>query len=102
MSNTGEADKQPDQPHKPFCPKCGSTDIRESQSHRMMDFLLKSFSLYPHRCRSCRKRFYLRKRGEPDDDVHDDADDERAAHNGVADAANAPDPKTTPGGETRL
>jgi hypothetical protein len=26
-----------------------------------MDFLLKSFSLRPFRCRSCRKRFYMRK-----------------------------------------
>jgi hypothetical protein len=65
MSNIDEEERG-SEPHKPFCPKCGSTDIRESQSHRTMDFLLKSFSLRPHRCRSCRKRFYLRKPDQPE------------------------------------
>jgi len=60
MSNIDE-EEQPAEPRKPFCPKCGSTDIRGSQSHRMLDFLLKSFSRRPYRCRSCRKRFYLRR-----------------------------------------
>ena len=62
--------------HKPFCPKCGSIDIRVSHSERMLDFLLKTFSRAPYRCRSCRKRFYLRPPDaepvlppEPDNDV---------------------------------
>ena len=67
MSNIDE-DEQPVESHKPFCPKCGSTDIRGSQTHRAIDFLLKSFSLKPYRCRSCRKRFYLRKPAEPEVD----------------------------------
>ena len=75
MSNIDD-DVQPAEPHKPFCPKCGSTDIRGSQSHRTMDFLLKSFSLRPYRCRSCRKRFYLRKPADPEIDLPGDADPE--------------------------
>jgi hypothetical protein len=51
-----------------------------------MDFLLRSFSLRPFRCRSCRKRFYLRKpsEDEPEDlpeqakTKHDDAADSKA------------------------
>ena len=80
-------DPLPEESHKPFCPKCGSTDIRGSQTHRMLDFLLKSFSLKPHRCRSCRKRFYLRKPGEPDLHVDDENADEHA-HVEHEDAAN--------------
>lgn len=74
MANPEEEqdDEQLEDSHKPFCPKCGSTDIRMSQTHRTLDFLLKSFSLRPHRCRSCRKRFYLRK--PADVDVEDEAE----------------------------
>jgi hypothetical protein len=72
MSNI-EDDEQFVEPPKPFCHKCGSTDIRASQSHRMMDSLLKSFSLHPYRCRCCRKRFYLRTQGEPEEQLADDA-----------------------------
>jgi hypothetical protein len=61
-------------PSRPFCPKCGSTDIRGSQSHRAMDILLRSFALHPYRCRSCRKRFYMRKPAEPDDQLTQAAD----------------------------
>jgi len=46
--------------HKPFCPKCGSVDIRLSHSERILDFILRTFSRAPYRCRSCRKRFYMR------------------------------------------
>ena len=90
MSNIDERDEgdQVEEPHKPFCPKCGSTDIRASQSHRTMDFLLSSFSLRPYRCRSCRKRFYLRKQGEHVVDVpehdDDDADGANAEHTDTA------------------
>lgn len=83
MANRDEGeDDLPEQSHKPFCPGCGSTDIRVSQTHRMLDFLLKSFSLKPHRCRSCRKRFYLRK-PEPEVDVDDDGSVE---HKNAADS----------------
>ena len=73
MANLDEdSGEQLEESHKPFCPKCGSTDIRMSQTHKTLDFLLKSFSLRPHRCRSCRKRFYLRKPAAPDVDVEED------------------------------
>ena len=85
MSNIDE-DDQPPEPQKPFCPSCGSTDIRGSQTHRMLDFLLKSFSLRPHRCRSCRKRFYLRKPAEREIDLPDDEDSEH--HNSADSKAN--------------
>ena len=62
MANYEEDDlEQVEDSHKPFCPKCGSTDIRASQTHRTLDHLLKGFSLRPWRCRSCRKRFYMRR-----------------------------------------
>jgi hypothetical protein len=77
-----EEDDLPEQSHKPFCPSCGSTDIRGSQTHRMLDFLFKSFSLKPHRCRSCRKRFYLRKPA-PEVDVDDD---DSVEHKNAADS----------------
>ena len=69
-----EGDEQLEESHKPFCPKCGSTDIRMSQTHRTLDFLLKSFSLRPYRCRSCRKRFYLRKPAAPDVEIDEEAE----------------------------
>jgi len=73
MSNRDEDDEQETAP-KPFCPRCGSTDIRTSKSHRKLDFLLRSFSLQPHRCRSCRKRFYMRKQAPPQIDLPEDPD----------------------------
>ena len=45
-----------------------------SQTHKALDFLLKSFSLRPYRCRSCRKRFYLRKPSAPEVDMEDEAE----------------------------
>jgi hypothetical protein len=69
-----EEDAQPEESHKPFCPKCGSTDIRASQTQRMLDHLLVTFSLRPHRCRSCRKRFYLRTPAAPEADLPDDTE----------------------------
>jgi predicted RNA-binding Zn-ribbon protein involved in translation (DUF1610 family) len=87
MSNIDE-DEPLEEPHKPFCPKCGSTDLRVSQTHRMLDFLLMSLSLRPHRCRSCRKRFYMRKRAVPELDLPEDVDAEHAdsEHRGAADS----------------
>ena len=81
MGNPEEVgDEQLEESHKPFCPKCGSTDIRMSQTHRTLDFLLKSFSLRPHRCRSCRKRFYLRKpAGEVDVEDEGEVEEKDAA-----------------------
>ncbi len=75
MAHHQAGDEPLEEGHKPFCPKCGSTDIRMSQTHRTLDFLLKSFSLRPHRCRSCRKRFYLRKPGAAAEvDLEDEAE----------------------------
>lgn len=88
MSNLDEDDEIAE-PHKPFCPKCGSTDIRVSQTHRMLDFLLLSFSLRPHRCRSCRKRFYMRKPGEHVEDVPPDEDAESKVESEHSDAADS-------------
>jgi len=76
MANLDDEEQLPEESHKPFCPKCGSTDIRGSQTHRTLDFLFKSFSLKPHRCRSCRKRFYLRKPGEPGLPVDEEAEED--------------------------
>jgi hypothetical protein len=73
MANLDDEDELHAESRKPFCPKCGSTDIRGSQTQRMLDFLLKSFSLKPHRCRSCRKRFYLRRPAKPEEDIDDHA-----------------------------
>ena len=69
-----ESQEHSEESHKPFCRKCGSTDIRMSQTHKALDFLLKSFSLRPYRCRSCRKRFYLRKPSVPEVDMEDEAE----------------------------
>ena len=75
MMDQGDGLAEP--PRKPFCTRCGSTDIRESKSHKMIDFLLQSFSLRPFRCRSCRKRFYLRRPAEPDAAGPDEGEMER-------------------------
>jgi hypothetical protein len=74
MSNIEEDDEQPEESTKPFCPKCGSTDIRVSQTQRLLDHLLVTFSLRPHRCRSCRKRFYKRTPAAPEPDLPDDTE----------------------------
>jgi hypothetical protein len=73
MANLEDEDERPEESQKPFCPKCGSMDIRGSQTQHTLDFLLRSFSLKPYRCRSCRKRFYLRKPSKPEVDVDGDA-----------------------------
>jgi hypothetical protein len=67
MENTESQEQGREEPHKLFCPNCGSVDVRMSQSHRTLDFLVQSFSLRPYRCRSCRKRFYKRRPAEPDE-----------------------------------
>jgi uncharacterized protein with PIN domain len=72
MANLDEEDELLEG-NKHLCPKCGSRDIRGSQSERVLDSLLKSFSLKPYRCRSCRKRFYLRKPAKPEVDIDDHA-----------------------------
>ena len=71
MAHHDEEDLELEETRRPFCPKCGSTDIRGSQTHRTLDYLLKTFSLRPYRCRSCRKRFYLRKPAEKIDGEYD-------------------------------
>jgi hypothetical protein len=74
-----ESDEPLGESQKPFCPKCGSTDIRISHTHNTLDFLLKSFSLRPHRCRSCRKRFYKRTPAAPDLHIEDAEVEEKNA-----------------------
>jgi len=73
MANPDDEIVGPEESQKPFCPRCGSTDIRGSQTPHMLDFLLNSFSLKPYRCRSCRKRFYLRKPAQALENMEDQA-----------------------------
>jgi hypothetical protein len=40
------------------CPRCGSSDIRISVPHGMVDLIFHIILLKPLRCRSCHKRFY--------------------------------------------
>ena len=48
-----------DNPRKRIsCPKCGSIDIRRSQSESFFATLALIFGRWPFRCRSCRKQFY--------------------------------------------
>jgi hypothetical protein len=60
MPHSEEQDSAVAEEPKPYCPKCGSVDIRPSHTRNMLDFLVQSFNLKPYRCRSCRKRFYMR------------------------------------------
>jgi predicted nucleic-acid-binding Zn-ribbon protein len=45
------------------CPGCGSHNVRESHSERLLDFLVELFNFVPFRCRHCRNRFYRRDVG---------------------------------------
>jgi transposase-like protein len=42
------------------CPKCGGHDVRRSSNKRVADDFMRLFSLKPFRCRSCRRRFFLK------------------------------------------
>lgn len=42
------------------CPKCGSKDVRRSRVRGLRDVLAGLYGMAPHRCRSCRKRFFQR------------------------------------------
>jgi predicted RNA-binding Zn-ribbon protein involved in translation (DUF1610 family) len=42
----------------PSCPKCGSHDIRRSESEGFFAAIQRSMGRWPFRCRSCRTRFY--------------------------------------------
>lgn len=46
------------------CPKCGSSDVRPSKHEGLIDAIWASFGRYAMRCRSCRRRFYIRSEGE--------------------------------------
>ena len=48
------------------CPKCGSSDVRRSQSEGALAAFLRMFGRWPFRCRSCRARFY-RAAAAPED-----------------------------------
>jgi hypothetical protein len=41
-----------------ICPKCGSPDIRASNSSRWSDIFRRIRGRKPLRCRNCRKRFF--------------------------------------------
>lgn len=79
MANSGDEEEVEIPEHKPFCPKCGSTDIRGSHAHRALDHLLRTFGRHPFRCRSCRRRFYMRKPAPPDEapNARSDAEDKK-------------------------
>jgi hypothetical protein len=40
------------------CPKCGSSDVRRSQSEGALAAFFRIFGRWPFRCRSCRARFF--------------------------------------------
>jgi len=40
------------------CLKCGSSDIRRSKRHGLLEWVLKRFFLVPWRCMSCYSRFF--------------------------------------------
>jgi hypothetical protein len=48
------------------CPKCGSNDVRRSESEGFYAALQRAFGRLPFRCRSCRARFY-RKATDPNE-----------------------------------
>jgi DNA-directed RNA polymerase subunit RPC12/RpoP len=41
------------------CPRCGGRDVRYSQHQGILDTLMLAFHRVPHRCRSCKHRFYI-------------------------------------------
>lgn len=41
------------------CNKCGSIDVRRSDSVGFIAAVQRSFGRWPFRCRSCRRKFYL-------------------------------------------
>jgi len=46
----------------PRCPNCGWTDVRRSNVHGLVDYLVRIVGLVPYRCRSCGERFYRGQR----------------------------------------
>jgi DNA-directed RNA polymerase subunit RPC12/RpoP len=44
------------------CPKCGSPDKRPSISAGFLDRFWRVIGYVPYRCRSCRTRFFRRRR----------------------------------------
>ena len=40
------------------CLKCGSSDIRRSKRHGVLEWILKRFFILPWRCMSCHNRFF--------------------------------------------
>jgi hypothetical protein len=56
------------QPAKDQCPKCGSLDIRRSNSQGVVAAVNLMFGRKPFRCRSCRCRFYRSGPSDPNDD----------------------------------
>jgi len=60
-------DEQPESDdERQSCPKCGSQDVRRSNSEGVMPALLRALGRWPFRCRSCRARFY---RASPPEDA---------------------------------
>jgi len=52
------------------CPHCHSTKVRNSQS-TLVEKVLYLIYLRPYRCRTCRKRFYAKKRWRGVTSVHE-------------------------------
>ena len=92
MADYGDNDEgiELEESHKPFCPKCGSTDIRGSHAHHALDYLLRTFGRQPYRCRSCRRRFYLRKPADPEQAPPPESDADRAQDSPVEQTPPAP------------
>lgn len=50
------------------CPGCGGKDVRPSYSAAgLRDLIMRAFSLFPFRCRECRRRFYRRLKVEEEE-----------------------------------
>ena len=44
------------------CPFCSSADCYRSKRNGWRDFIRRRLGMFPWRCKTCRNRFYLRKR----------------------------------------
>ena len=49
---------------RPSCPSCGWHNTRLSLTRTFVDSILRMFSVRAYRCRSCRRRFWARSRGD--------------------------------------
>jgi hypothetical protein len=61
IDDGAEEEYEPVVPDRPTCPRCGWHNTRPSHSKNLLDTILLAFSLRPYRCRSCAKRFRVRR-----------------------------------------